>query len=106
MYKTLARDHHNRTKRLVSLGLCFTFSLVLIFGSINSLSFTPSNRALAADMDEMGGDSGGDSNQGGDNNQGGDSGDGEDNNDDDSSDGMPKDAPQTTGEAMRQINRY
>jgi hypothetical protein len=40
---------------------------------------------------DMGGDSGGDSNQGG------DSGDGEDSNDDDSSDGMPKDAPQTTG---------
>jgi hypothetical protein len=83
-------DHHSRTKRLVSLGLCFTLSLVLIFGSINSLSFTPLNNAFAAHMD-MEGDSGGDSNQGG------DSGDGEDSNDDDSSDGMPKDAPQTTG---------
>jgi hypothetical protein len=83
-------DPDNRTKRLVSLGLCFTLSLVLIFGSINSLSFTPPNKALAADDMMGGGDSGG-----GDNNQGGDSG--EDNNDDDSSNDMPKDAPQTTG---------
>jgi hypothetical protein len=71
---------------LVSLGICFLLSLVLVFSSVfSSSSFTPPNNAFAADMD-MGGDSGGDSNQGGDNNQGGDS-----------RDDMPKDAPQTTG---------
>jgi hypothetical protein len=66
--------------------------LVLIFGSINSLSFTPPDDAFAADMDDMGGDS-----SGGDSNQDGDSGDSDkDNKGDDSSNKIPKDAPATT----------
>jgi hypothetical protein len=79
-------DHHNRTKRLVSLGLCITLSLVIVFGSINSLSFTPPDDAFAADMDDMGGDS----------NQDGDSGDGDKENKGDDSPDMPKDAPIAT----------
>ena len=37
-------------KRLVSLGLCFTLSLVLVFGS--ALSHTDMNMALAVDMSD------------------------------------------------------
>ena len=46
-------------KRLVSLGLCFALSLVLVFGSVFSIS-TPPNKVFA---DDMGGtmDSDGDS---------------------------------------------
>ena len=89
-------------KRFVSLGLCFTLSLVLVFGSFfSSSSFTLSNNAFADDMmgDSMGGGgsdnggSGGDTDQVGDSGVGGDGGD--KNNDDDSND-MPKDAPLTT----------
>jgi hypothetical protein len=60
-------------RRLVSLGLCFTLSLILVFSSVIPYPFTPPDDVFAADMDDMGGDSGGD----------------------DSSNDMPKDAPQT-----------
>jgi hypothetical protein len=85
-------------QKLASLGLCLILSVVLIFGSVNSSSFTPQNNAFAADM-PGGSMDGGDSGSGGDSNQGGDSGGGEDDNDDDGSDGMAdsKEAPQTTG---------
>jgi hypothetical protein len=41
-------DRHDHLKRLVPLGLCFTLSLVLDFGSV--LSHTDMNMALAVDM--------------------------------------------------------
>jgi hypothetical protein len=41
-------DHHNYMKRQVSLGLCFTLSLVLVFGSVLSLNDT--RMAFAVDM--------------------------------------------------------
>ena len=43
-------DHHNRMKGLVSLGLCFTVSLVLVLGT--ALSPTDMNMALAVDMSD------------------------------------------------------
>ena len=43
-------DHHNSMKRQVSLGLCFTLSLVLVVGSV--LSHTDMNMALAVDMSD------------------------------------------------------
>jgi hypothetical protein len=41
-------DHHNYMRRQVSLGLCFTLSLVLVFGSVLSLNDT--RMAFAVDM--------------------------------------------------------
>ena len=43
-------DHHNRMKGLVSLGLCFTVSLVLMLVSV--LSLTDMNMVLAVDMSD------------------------------------------------------
>lgn len=83
-------------RRLISSGLCFTLSLVLILGSVFSSCFTLPNNAFAVDM--------GDTMEGGggvkDGNQGGDSGDEDDEDDhNDGSNGMPppKEAPSTTG---------
>ena len=79
---------NNLKERTVSLGLCFTLSLILVSGSVFSSSFTLPNNAFAADMP-------GGSMDGGDNNQGGSSGNGDGNGDDDN--GSNGDAPLTTG---------
>jgi hypothetical protein len=86
-------------KSILLVGLCFTLSLVLVFGSVNSSSFTLPKTAFASDdADHTTGDSGGgDNSNHGDDNQGGDTGD----QDDDHSDGShgmppPEDAPAPT----------
>jgi hypothetical protein len=57
----------NYMKRLVSLGLCFTISLIMVLGTVFSFSpFTLPNNAFADDMmgGTMGGDNGGGDNEG------------------------------------------
>jgi hypothetical protein len=79
-------NHQNHTKRLVSLGICFTLLSVLVVGLISSTT----NIVYAVDM--MGGDAPGTS----DTITAGPTGDGD--GDDSQSDGMPPpgDAPATT----------
>ena len=84
-------------KSILLFGLCFTLSLVLVFGSVNSpYSFTLS--AFASDEGHTTEDSGGGNNNHGDDNLGGDTGD-QGNDQSDGSHGMPppEDAPATAG---------